>query len=320
VLKALSPLVLFVFTVSTMVTTDVARDMLGPQSADPNFNPSIARPAYDKRHPRVLFDEAHHNADTMFGRYKPFVDLMTSDGYKLVPGKEGFSKKTLKGYEVLVIVNASGPPGKRDERAFTGEECDAVQDWVSTGGALLLVTDSAPFSNAVSSLSKRFDVDLAKGHTIDKTHHSKESGDETELSFTRDDGLIQEHSITRGRDATERINRILTFTGTSVKGPAGSVAFLKLADTAMDVLPPDPNPTSRALEEGAPNYKTLSAADRAQGIALQHGKGRVVVLGEAAMLSAEVTTRGFRFGMSVTDTDNRQLALNIMHWLSGLLR
>jgi len=88
----------------------------------------------------------------------------------------------------------------------------------------------------------------------------------------------------------------------------------------MDVLPPDPNPTSRALEEGAANYKTLSAADRAQGIALQHGKGRVVVLGEAAMLSAEVTTRGFRFGMSVTDTDNRQLALNIMHWLSGLLR
>jgi len=44
------------------------------------------------------------------------------------------------------------------------------------------------------------------------------------------------------------------------------------------------------------------------------------VLGEAAMLTAQVALRGFRFGMNVTGIDNRQLALNMMHWLSGLLR
>jgi hypothetical protein len=50
----------------------------------------------------------------------------------------------------------------------------------------------------------------------------------------------------------------------------------------------------------------------------------VVVLGEAAMLSAQVIVRpgggeAFRMGMNRAGIDNRQLALNIMHWLSGAL-
>ena len=64
-------------------------------------------------------------------------------------------------------------------------------------------------------------------------------------------------------------------------------------------------------------------AGRAQAIAMKFGKGRVVMLGEAAMLSAQVGSGGkesSKFGMNVPGIDNRQLALNIMHWLSGLLK
>ncbi|HYN25556.1 MAG TPA: hypothetical protein VES69_10995, partial [Pyrinomonadaceae bacterium] len=65
---------------------------------------------------------------------------------------------------------------------------------------------------------------------------------------------------------------------------------------------------------------SVSAAGRAQGIAFKFGKGRVVVLGEAAMLSAQLAGAEKRpMGMNVPGSDNRQLALNIMHWLSGLL-
>ena len=55
---------------------------------------------------------------------------------------------------------------------------------------------------------------------------------------------------------------------------------------------------------------------------MKFGKGRVIVMGEAAMLSAQLITgsRPIKFGMNRVGTDNRQLALNIMHWLSGLLR
>ena len=81
--------------------------------------------------------------------------------------------------------------------------------------------------------------------------------------------------------------------------------ILKLADTAVDLSMDDDKP--------------VSAAGRAQGVAFRLGKGRVVVMGEAAELSAQVIGSGEKFGMNVPGLDNRQMALNIMHWLSGLL-
>ena len=116
--------------------------------------------------------------------------------------------------------------------------------------------------------------------------------------------------ILEGRNASERISWITAFTGQSLKGPEGSVAFLKLANTAVDVTP----------RRGDAPQSHVSAAGRAQGIALKLGKGRVVVLAEAAMLSAQLAgPQKVKFGMNKPGTDNRQLALNIMHWLSRLI-
>lgn len=69
------------------------------------------------------------------------------------------------------------------------------------------------------------------------------------------------------------------------------------------------------MEYGAP----LAVAGRAQGLALEVAAGRVVVLGEAGMLRAQRDRDGERVGMNVPGYDNRQLALNIMHWLSRVL-
>lgn len=288
-------------------------------AADRDFNTRVPRPAYAGSHPKVLFDEAHNNASTAAGAYQPFVDLITSDGYRVVPNDREFSKKALKSCDILVIVNPSGPNGRRESSAFTEEECDAVKEWVSAGGNLLLMISHLPFSAAADLLCKRLSIDVTQGHTFDKSNHNLESGDDTELLFTRENSLLKDHSITRGRTASESINRILTFSGTSLKGPAGGFPFLMLADTAMDVLPPTaPQPTSP--DQAAPDHKQVSAAGRAQGIAIVLSKGRVVVLGEAAMLTAQIAPRGFRFGMNLPGYDNRQLALNIMHWLSGLLK
>ncbi len=54
------------------------------------------------------------------------------------------------------------------------------------------------------------------------------------------------------------------------------------------------------------------------GVALQLGRGRVVILGEAAMMTAQISGDGHPFGMNVPGNDDRQLALNILHWLSRL--
>ncbi|MFY9556490.1 MAG: hypothetical protein WAV20_24440 [Blastocatellia bacterium] len=283
-----------------------------------DFNPRVARPGYVKTHPRVLFDDAHNNADTSVGRYGPFVDLIKNDGYRVTPTTGIFSSIQLRNYDVVVIVNPAGPGSQREALAFTEAECDAIHNFVSAGGALLLIIDHAPYSSAVAGLSKRFGVQITNGYTFDTVQYDKGSGDETELLFTRDNGLLGTHPITNGRDSMEGINRIITYSGTSLKGPNGSVPLLRLADTAKDVLPPERKQLKP--DDPPPDHRPVSAAGRAQGIAFSLGKGRVVVLGEAAMITAQVDPRGLRFGMNVAGIDNRQLALNIMHWLTGLLK
>jgi hypothetical protein len=276
----------------------------GGQRSDPSFDTKVARPSYTTEHPRVLFDEAHSNFHTADGRYKPFAEVIANDGFKVIPNKEKFTKNLLSKGDILIIANALGADGMGADgaanSAFTDAECDAVRDWVREGGSLLLITDHAPFGSAAQSLANRFSVDMSKGYTADP---SNSEGGETSLVFTRKNNLLGDHPITKGRDDSEKINRIQTFTGQSLKGPAGSVAILKLGDTAVD-----------AGDDGNPK----SAAGRAQGIAFPFGKGRVVVMGEAAELSAQLIGNE-KFGMNVPGLDNRQMALNIMHWLSGLL-
>jgi len=280
------------------------------QLPDPEFNTNVANPAYTKSEPRVLFDEAHHNFHTIDGRYKPFADLLRNDGYRVVRNRQPFSKETLNSFKVVVIANALGAEemddNGADASAFTEEECQAVQDWVKGGGSLLLIADHAPFGGAAASLAKRFDVDMSKGFTYDPANSVE--GNASVLIFSRDNKLLATHPITEGRDEKERVNRVESFTGQSLKGPADSVAILKLADTAKDS--PDQNTDA-----------SVSAAGRAEALAFKFGKGRVVVQGEAAMLSAQISgPEKSKMGMNVPGNDNKQYALNVMHWLSGLLK
>lgn len=168
-----------------------------------------------------------------------------------------------------------------------------------------------------------------------------ESGNATFLVFDRENKLLGNHPITEGRDAGERINRIMTFRGQSLKGPEGSVAFLTLSDTALDGEPFARNatPPLEQLPDGRPAPSgssvrtasieaTTSAAGRARGLAFRFGKGRVVVLGDAAVISAQVMQgpvaqlmgqAKILMGMNRPGFDNKKLALNIVHWLSGSL-
>ena len=280
------------------------------QAPDLEFNTSIENPAYKREGPRVMFDEAHHNFHTADGRYKPFFDLLINDGYRPIRNRQPFSKTTLSSYKILVIANALGAEEDDDEgaanSAFTDEELQAVQEWVKSGGSLLLIADHAPFGGAASGLASRFGVEMSKGYTFDP-QNSAESNP-TILIFSRENKLLANHPITEGRGDKERLNVLRSFTGQSLKGPEGSAGILLLSDTATD------RPAYDSKE-------SVSAAGRAQAIALKFGKGRVLVQGEAAMLSAQISgPEKHPMGMNVPGSDDRQYALNVMHWLSGVLR
>jgi hypothetical protein len=148
---------------------------------------------------------------------------------------------------------------------------------------------------------------MSKGATIDPAHAAPGAGGPGILLFSRAQKLLADHAITQGRDPSEQIKRVITFGGQSLQGPEGSVALLRLGDEAIDILPAEGN-------------RRVPARGRAQGVALTYGKGRVVILGEASQLSAQrVGPQRRPMGMNAPGSDNRQWALNIMHWLSGLL-
>src|SRR5215204_794401 len=121
-----------VISVSLSILLGTQTILFSQQLSDPNFNAAVAKPAFTKKHPKVLFDEAHFNFHTAGGRYKAFSDLITNDGYRVTPNKQKFSKDSLKGYDVLIIANALGAESPSDSKAsnpsFTEEECDAVRD------------------------------------------------------------------------------------------------------------------------------------------------------------------------------------------------
>ena len=297
------------FTICVLLLV-LATGVLGQQVADPEFSTAVDNPAYSRSGPRVMFDEAHHNFHTADGRYKPFSDLLQNDGYQVIRNRKPFTKQSLDSFKVLVIANALGAEEMDDEgsdkSAFTEEEIQAVYDWVKGGGALLLIADHAPFGGAASALGLKLGVDMSKGYTFDAANSL--SGIASFLIFSRENKLLGPHPIFEGRNEKERVNKVLSFTGQSLKGPEESAGILKLADTAQD---------SRNHEQ----KEMVSAAGRAQALAFKVGKGRVVVHGEAAMLSAQITGQDkFKMGMNVEGYDNKQYALNLMHWLSGILK
>ena len=300
------------------------------QTSDPDFDTSVEEPAYAGNGPVVVIDEAHANFHTSTGRYRPFAELLRNDGYTVVAGRVPIDRDALEPADVLVISNALPPSGAAPGTpAFTERESDAIEDWVREGGSLLLIADHAPFGSAAESLGQRFGVTMGKGWVWD----FRDAGASIETRFvtSRENGRLGIHPTLRGRDASEEVRSLKAFSGQSLSVPPGATVLMKLGETAREVRNRADLETVRAAVAGgaATANKLIEelsepVGGRAQGIALTFGQGRVVVLGEAAMLSAQVARRGdpptiTPMGMNAPGHDNRQFVLNTLHWLSRLL-
>ena len=280
---------------------------------DPEFKAVVGHPAYEKSSPRIMFDEAHNNFHTSTSRYKPFADLLMADGYRLVINRQPFTEKLLKSFKLLVIANALGDDidePEAEKPAFSETECVAIRDWVRDGGSLLLISDPGPFAKSASTLAMQFGIEM-EGLTIEDPFNSAEKYQSSLIVYSRENRQLVDHPIIDGRDASEKIGRVIVFGGQSLNGPKESVYFLKLADSARNL--------SHGTDGETPAENSRGVA---QGLALKVGSGRVVVLAEANMLTALLGEPPDKepIGMNYPGIDNKQLTLNIMHWLSGLLK
>src|SRR5262249_39645042 len=160
---------------------------------DLEFKYAVQKPAYGKgAGPIVMIDEAHFNHHTATGRYQPFAELLKRDGYVVQSSKTPFSPSSLRRGNVLVVANALHksndnywvPPYPS---AFSDEEIAAVRDWVSQGGALLLIADHLPWPAAANKLAGAFGVHFSPGHALDE----KTQADP--MIFQQSDGTLREH-------------------------------------------------------------------------------------------------------------------------------
>ena len=272
---------------------------------------------------RVMFDEAHHNlmASASSG-YRPFVLTMTDADFTVTRNLQPFSAERLAMADIIVSVNPNGadqsaPVESRAGPAYTAPELDALEKWVANGGGLLLVTDHYPTGPAAQVLGDRFGVHLSGGWTDDPAHRRSLPGYGATfgyLVFSRENGLLGDHPITRGLDRFERVNAITTTTGGSIEGPAGSVSLLRLSPTAVDWIPsrtprsPSASTSKATIRDfnPCPDCDRVPAGGRSQGIALEFGRGRIVIIGEMGALVQ----------FSISGMDNRQFALNIVRWLA----
>jgi hypothetical protein len=320
--------------IPSMVITE--HILAAQQIPDPNFDARVAHPAYVANHPRIAIDQAHKNIHTADGLFKPFADLARNDGYEVVKNTANFARDQLQGTDVLVISNALGNlenDNNDSTPAFTQSECDAVYEWVAKGGSLLLLADHGPLGEANALLAHRFGVSLGDGFVFDNNPGNFDDNDPTELIFSEQNHLLGTHPISRGRDNSERLHKLVAFTGESVSVPRAATAILPLSSTtgevptrnAEQVLYVDDPAKARANRETA--ARQWPVRGRALAIAFPLSHGRVVISGEAGMFTAQVYKKQDgsgalvgQMGMSVPGNDDRQYVLNVLHWLSGLLK
>jgi hypothetical protein len=166
------------------------------QSVDRDFITTVTAPAFAKDGPTVAIDEAHSNFHTATGGYSPLAKLLQQDGFRVLPSNARLTGANLARIRILVIANARSKDPKSP--AFTEEECEAVHTWVRQGGSLLLVADHAPFGMFASELASRFGVSMGRGWVFQPSGASVT----TQLVFSRDNGLLGQHVILKGRNAS----------------------------------------------------------------------------------------------------------------------
>lgn len=293
-----------------------------PQIADTTFRVEIDVPEYrSDAGPVVLIDEAHHNFHTADGRYATFAGILRADGYVVQPSVHLFTADVLQAADILVIANALHERNVDDwsvptPSAFTGDEIDVVEQWVSDGGSLWLIADHMPFGGAAQDLAMRFGIHFTNSYDI-ATEQSIADITPSLLRkdpaiFRRTRGTLMANPVTDGRDSTERVDEIATFTGQGFSVDEPAFALLEFAKQRKLVFPS----TAWEFSDQTP---VKPAAGMIQAAILAFGTGHVAVFGEAAMFTAQLQGREQdAFGLNSDKAkDNVQLLLNVAHWLDG---
>jgi hypothetical protein len=301
----------------SIALTALCMSVAAAQTPSTSFTFEIDNPTYQPDlGPKVAIDAAHLNFHTADGGYAPFAELLRRDGYRVSSNQQPFDAETLARIDVLVIANAMHEESAADwaalpnHSAFSEKEIVEVETWVRGGGALLLIADHMPLAGHAEALAAAFGVRLLNGFAL----HSKRSGT---ITFRRSTSSLAANAVANGRNANERVDFVTTFTGHAFRvDPSVRAEPLLILPSGYELLLPE---VAFKFSDRTPR---VSATNLLQGVILYHGKGRVAVFGEAAMFTAQLGGAEKRpVGMNAPEArQNPRYALNVLHWLTGVLK
>jgi hypothetical protein len=288
--------------------------MNGQQVSDTAYRPAITNPVYSPgKGPVVFIDEGHHNFHTRSERYLPFARLLEKDGYRTESYSGSFEPDKLSKGRILVISNALNEANvtnwyKPVLPAFSAAETETVRKWVEEGGSLFLIADHMPMGGAAAGMAKAFGFEFNDGFALDTARPCP-------ALFCRAAGTLKDNVITDGRDRTERVDTVFSFTGQAFPVPDGATAILCFDDNYRLLL----TDTAGVFDSNT-RYEDITGWS--QLAYMRYGKGRVVMSGEAAMFTAQLAgPQRYPAGMnSPYARENYKLLLNIIHWLDGILK
>lgn len=260
---------------------------------------------------KVVIDGGHHNFHTYEGRFNPFARLLEADGYQVSGTSEQFTDQLLQQCDILVIsnplneVNTNGNWIVPNPSAFTPKEITCVEKWVKKGGSLLLIADHMPFPGAAEDLAAAFGFTFSNGFAMPINRSFPTT------IFTIADGTLHKNELTKGDKKEETVTQVATFTGSAFQIPTNATPILSFpadhrsleADTAWRFHPTTP---------------VIPLKDNwYQGAYMKYGKGKIVVYGEAAMMTAQIAgPQKIKVGFNhPAASQNAQFVLNTIHWL-----
>jgi hypothetical protein len=266
----------------------------GQLTVDASFAPAFDAPDFKPgERPIVFVDEAHRNVISLQTYLGPVGRWLEKLGYLVRParGKADDMLQATADRTVLVVANAQAPEGSPpDGSAFNEHEVIAIEGWVRDGGALLVVADRAPFGAPVRPLAKALGVTLDNNTILRAGADGKPTG---ELTIDVNKYGDRSHPL------FDRVLTIVYVVGESVDGPG---VMLRAPDGVYS------GPTAQATD-GPP------AAGRPLILAFEHGKGRVVVIGDGGVVSAFGSADG-NAHRGISEGDNARFIRNVFKWLA----
>ena len=284
------------------------------QVADNDFrfpNPHTAYAA--GQGPWVCIDSAHNNYPA--DRYRPFAALLRDDGYRLRELSQEFTAEALAECGVLVTVGPTADDNRGEWAfphfpAFARGELEALFEWISAGGGLLLIADHAPFPAAAADLGTMLGVVMADG----TARLGPLPGPDV---FTRAGGHLSEHAILRGRNESEHIDSVVSWAGVAFRSSPEWSPLVRFGSQSTVSVNLAVNFPDMPMDQ----WPVIPIPGWSHAAARKMGNGGVVWLGEFTICTAlRAGEERVPLGMNHHAAgQNAQFCLNIVRWLSGIL-